>query len=279
MKCLGIKLTALCLALVMMLALPGCGGKSSGSEEKEPVYSFVNTLMEPAINESEKLVAPVLVEEIQKKASEVNKEIVGWLQVPGTDINQPVVQSYNNTKYMRLDYAGKYNFQGCYWVDYECKVGARAALSRNTIIYGHNTSITQDDLNGLDFAQLLRYTDEDFAKKHPYIFFSSAQEDMVWEIFAAFYTDTNFRYIDMINKNISTLISEARSRSEFTYKIDLDENADKVLTLSTCTAKYGYVGGEARGRFVVMARLVPAGTELKETVDLEKNPSVKAPQL
>ena len=223
--------------------------------------------------------APALVEQVKQKAAEVNREIVGWLQVPGTDINQPVVQTTNNTKYMRLNYEGRYSFQGCYWVDYECTVGNRETESRNTIIYGHNTAVSQDDPNGLDFAQLLRFTDEEFAASHPYIFFSTGEEDMVWEIIAVMYTDVNFRYINMIDSEIDTLVSEGRARSEFDYAVEVDPINDKILTLSTCTAKYGYVGGEARARFVVMARLVEADRELKPTVGLEKNADVKAPQL
>lgn len=83
----------------------------------------------------------------------------------------------------------------------------------------------------------------------------------------------------MIDNQIDTLVSEGKARSEFLYDVEVDPNNDKILTLSTCTAKYGYVGGEARGRFVVMARLVDADQELKPTVGLEKNASIKAPQL
>ena len=151
-------------------------------------------------------------------------------------------------------------------------------MSDNTIIYGHNTAVSQDDPNGLDFAQLLRFTDEEFAASHPYIFFSTGEEDMVWEIFAVMYTDTKFRYIEMIDNQIDTLVSEGKARSEFLYDVEVDPINDKILTLSTCTAKYGYVGGEARGRFVVMARLVDADQELKPTAGLEKNASIKAPQ-
>ena len=93
---------------------------------------------------------------------------------------------------------------------------------------------------------------------------------MVWEIFAVMYTDVNFRYINMIDSEIDTLVSEGRARSEFDYDVEVDPINDKILTLSTCTAKYGYVGGEARARFVVMARLVEADRELKPTVGLEE---------
>ena len=101
---------------------------------------------------------------------------------------------------------------------------------------------------------------------------------MVWEIFAVMYTDTKFRYIEMIDNQIDTLVSEGKARSEFLYDVEVDPINDKILTLSTSTAKYGYVGGEARGRFVVMARLVDADQELKPTAGLEKNASIKAPQ-
>ena len=281
MKRSDTKIAALILAAVMALSITGCGNNNAASmpEEKPSVYPFVNTLKEPEDNAMIEVEAPALTEQVKQKAEQVNPEIVGWLQVPGTDIDQPVVQTYNNTKYMRLNYEGKYSFQGCYWVDYECTVGPRETESRNTIIYGHNTAVSQDDPNGLDFAQLLRFTDEEFAASHPYIFFSTGEEDMVWEIFAVMYTDTKFRYIDMINQKIDTLVSEGRARSEFQYDVEVDPVNDKILTLSTCTAKYGYVGGEARARFVVMARLVEPNAELKPTVGLEKNASIQAPQL
>ncbi len=281
MKKLNQKIAAAFLALAMSLSLAGCGDSTSSSltQEEPSVYPFVNTLREPEDNTVQLVEAPALTEAVKEKAAQVNAEIVGWLQVPGTDIDQPVVQTYNNSKYMRLNYEGKYSFQGCYWVDYECTVGNRETQSRNTIIYGHNTAVAQDDPNGLDFAQLLRFTDEEFAASHPYIFFSTAEEDLVWEVFAVLYTDTNFRYVTMIDSDIDTLVSEGKARSEFNYDVEVDPINDKILTLSTCTAKYGYVGGEARARFVVMARLVEPDRELKPTVGLEKNPSIKAPQI
>lgn len=275
------KIGIVFLALALAISTAGCGGGSSSQlEEKPSVYPFINTLKEPEDNAMQEVETPALAEQVVQKKAEVNPEIVGWLQIPGTDIDQPVVQTYNNSKYMRLDYAGNYNFQGCYWVDYECKVGDRGSQSYNTIIYGHNTAVAEDDPDGLDFAQLLRFTDEDFAASHPYIFFSTSEEDMVWEVFAVLYTDTSFRYIDMIDSGIETLVSEGKARSEFLYDVEVDPlGGDKILTLSTCTAKYGYVGGEARARFVIMARLVEEGEQLKPTVGLQKNPSIKAPRL
>ncbi len=273
------KIGAVILSLALLFA--GCSKDETSQSEvaEEPVYPFINTLEEPADNVVETVEAPTFGEDIAKMHDTVNTDIVGWLQVPGTDIDQPVVQTTNNSTYMRLSYDGTYNFQGCYWVDYECNVGDRVDESRNTIIFGHNTAVVEDDPDGLDFAQLLRFTDKEFAMEHPYIFFSTSEDDMVWEIFAVLYTDLGFDYINMIDGRISELVSEGQSRSVFDYEVEVDPLGDKFLTLSTCTAKYGYAGGDARARFVVMARLVEEGRQLKTTVGVKDNEDVKNPQL
>ena len=279
------KWLALFLAAVMLMSFTACGkDKDSSSTPEETASSasskpFDNTLSQPESKPDEPVKAPELTETVTDKAAAVNPDIVGYLQVPGTDIDEPVVQTYDNKTYMRLNYEGKYDYQGCYWVDYECNMGDRTDLSRNTIIYGHNTAVTQDDPNGLDFAQLLRFTDKKFAEENPYIYFSSAEEDMVWEVFAVFYTDLRFRYHTMIDSNISTLISEAQARSEFDYDVAVDASTDKVLTLSTCTAKYGYRNGESLARFVVMARLVEQGAELDNSVTVSVNTDKQTPLL
>jgi sortase B len=46
---------------------------------------------------------------------------------------------------------------------------------------------------------------------------------------------------------------------------------DKILTLSTCTVKYG--SNDYEHRFVVMAKLVPEGTEKKVNADLKEKTS------
>lgn len=282
MKANRLRIAALVLSVALLFSLAGCNktpSESGAGGTKEPVYSFTNTLKEPPNNFTEEVEAPSLTGDTGEMQTTVNPEIIGWLQVPGTDINEPVVQTTNNSKYLRRDYAGKYDFQGSYFMDYESRSGVRSALSRHLIIYGHNTAMVQDDPNGLDFAQLLRFEDPEFAATHPYVFYSSTEEDMVWEIFAVFYTDLKFKYVEMINNQIDTLVNEAKARSVLTYSVQVDAANDTILTLSTCTAKYGYVNGDSRARFCVMARLVPAGAELKSTVGVEKNTSVKAPQL
>ena len=46
-----------------------------------------------------------------------NRDTVGWLKIPGTKINNSVLQSYDNVTYLRQDERRKYNLYGCYFAD------------------------------------------------------------------------------------------------------------------------------------------------------------------
>ncbi len=278
------KLVSVLLACVMVLSLTACsGGDSSSKSSSESQstasvnadYPFQNPLTEPLdfgfIKEPEADLLEKIVAQYNK-----NSDTIGWLRVPGTDVNDAVVQATNNEYYMRLDENKQYRYEGCLFADYENTFGTRDELSRNTIIYGHNVD---DNKNGEEFAQLIRFRDMDVAKNNPYIYFSTVDDDMVWKIFAVFDTDTSFKYIKVKNTtdaDIQNMINESQARSEFIYDVDVTSN-DKLLFLSTCTYRYGGVANTHQ-RFVVAARLVRPGEDISsETVDVKVNPSIKKP--
>lgn len=68
-----------------------------------------------------------------------NSDVVGWLTLPNTTINEAVVQTTNNDYYLRRDVKKNYAYEGCYYMDYESVMFDNGAdLAQNTIIYGHN---------------------------------------------------------------------------------------------------------------------------------------------
>lgn len=203
-----------------------------------------------------------------------NRDTVGWLTVPGTQIDGPVLQSFDNAYYLRRNEQKQEDIYGCYFADYTCSLGGRDSLSPNTVIYGH--SDLQDNPEGPRFSQLFKFTDPDFAREHPVIRFSTAEAVMDWEIFAVFYTDTQFAYIytQPEGAEFTGLVEEARDRSIYLYEVPVTAG-DRILTLSTCTVKYGQE--EKEQRFVVMARLLPEG-QLPQEAALQPNPQPKEPQ-
>lgn len=272
------SLRGLCLALAAaaVLSLSACSKEPEPEPSDDEIPGFINTLVAPEYQSTFTPVepAPELKEKLNDAISQ-NSDVVGWLNIPNTTVDEPVVQTGDNNYYFRRDWMGNYSFPGCYWVDYECRMGPRKDLMQNTIIYGHNISLN-DDRNGVKFAQLLNFADLEFAKNNPYIYFSTPDDDMTWQVFAAFYSDTKLNYItpEMSVTAYNALLTEAKQRSEHNYEVDVTVN-DKILTLSTCTYKYG---SRTDQRFVVMAKLLPAGAKTESTAKVEKNPSPKAPQ-
>ena len=161
-------------------------------EPPQPVYVLVNTLKDPGRS----IKGVKLTEEIGKKY-DINSDTVGWLQVPGTHIDDVVLQNDDpddfNNYYYRRDFNKQYSFNGCFYADFRNKFGdgSLEQLGNNTVIYGHTMS---PDMNGVMFAPLKYFTEEEFAKKTPYIFFSTREKDLIWEVFAVFYTTIDLPY-------------------------------------------------------------------------------------
>ena len=110
----------------------------------------------------------------------------------------------------------------------------------------------------LMFSLVMSYHYTDFAQQNPFIYFSTTEQDYVFQVFAAFYTDLSFGYnfANMTQEQTQQVIAEAKAKSRQNYNVSVTSE-DKIITLSTCTRMYGNTNNQ---RFVVMAKLVPAGT-------------------
>ena len=78
---------------------------------------------------------------------------------------------------------------------------------------------------------------------------------MTWQIFAVFYTDISFDYIQVhiSEEEMLAIANRAKELSIYDYGIEITPE-DKLLTLSTCSERDGKDGTH---RFVVMAKLLP----------------------
>lgn len=279
------RLFSLLMAAVMAMTLAACSQKpeSSAPEEDEPQssaseYPFYNPLTEPEGITNDTPIEPDtnIVDKI-KEYQEKNAEAVAWFRIPDTTIDDVVFQDpTGNKKYERLDNDGKFNLSGCYFADYRNTVKNRASLGKNTIIYGHN--LNDDDEQGERFARLLKYDNIEYATEHPYLYLTTPEDEMVFKVFAVFYL-SDWRNFDYIRTNFTSnaqfnqLVNEAKSRSLFNFDVSVT-GSDKILTLSTCTYKYGGFNNRAQ-RFVVMGRLLHATEKDTDPVTAVANPSPK----
>ena len=176
-------------------------------------------------------------------------DVVGWIEVPGTNIDYPVMQGEDNNYYVKHNYKQEYDFNGSIFLhkDYDWTIP-----SSNLILYGHNNK------NDIMFAQLLKYKDESFYKQYPIIKFTTVEEDAEYEIIAVFLsrvyykTEQNvFRYYNFINaeneEEYNEYVQNAKAASLYNIEATA-EYGDQLITLTTC--EYS----QEDGRFVVVGR-------------------------
>ena len=291
----GRKLLAILLMTAMVLSLGACGGgNSSSTTDIMPSSSEAESSSQSSSSSEESSSASVSMptaapesETVMEKLSEayaLNTDVVGWLYLPNTTVDDPVLL-YNETMtvednqyYLRKNAVKEYDWYGCYFADFECTFDP---LSTNTVIYGHNwTNYSADpkigDPSDEMFAQLTAFQHLDFAKENLFIHFTTQEQSMTFKIFAAFYTEDTFPYYypNLNTDEMMEMVASARERSEHDYDVLVDEN-DKLISLSTCTRRFGSTD---RQRFVVMGRLLRQ-EEKATPYEVTANPDPVRPNL
>lgn len=221
------------------------GGNSSRSEIVEtPV---------PAAAEPEKGWVPAPVEEddpiLEEMAQidlaalrEVNPDVLGWIRIPNTKINYPLMRGEDNDYYLNRTWDGKKNSVGSIFL--ECQ-NSPDLMDFNTIIYGHNM---RDDSM---FSDLRNYSIKDYWMRNPYVYIVTDAGVYRYEIFSAYKADLEsitFGLEFATEQSRNSFLRHTLKKSEFVTG-DVPGENDRVLTLSTC------YGNTSETRWVVHARL------------------------
>lgn len=126
----------------IMLCRQYADGKQA-TEAFEQVAALVETKPLPELTAFEKY----------RAVQEQNSDFVGWLSVPGTNIDYPVMQTVDEPNfYLKRGFDKQYSDYGVPYVQENCDI----ALSDNCVIYGHHMN------NGTMFTDLCKYENEDF---------------------------------------------------------------------------------------------------------------------
>ena len=198
--------------------------------------------------------------ELQK----INSAIVGWIKVPNTIIDLPVLQASvkNPEFYLNHDYNKNYSKYGSVFVDSRCSV--EKEKSRSILLYGHSLH------SGRMFTPLNQYKTLDFYKTAPVFTFDTIDSQSKWKIISVFLTNTlpdqgePFNYLKTNFKSNSDFLSfvyQMRIRSLYNTGVSFNKD-DKIVLLSTCSYEF------TDFREVVVARKVRTGES--DEVDIEK---------
>lgn len=199
----------------------------------------------------------------------INQDIKGWITIPNTTVDYPVVQTANNDYYLNHTFEKTYNTVGVPFIDYRCDFGpSLSTFSDNTIIYGHNIKSNKM------FHEALKYADIEFYKQNPTFQFNTVYQDYTCKVIAAYVTngdmslEDSFAYHNFINassdEEFYEYLNESVQRSFYYTGVDV-QRGDKLITLSTCSYDYD------NARFVVLARFVREGEDTQVDTSLAKS--------
>ena len=224
------------------------------STEESATTEDVTEESQPTEPEPSEEPVPPAIENPYKDYYLANSDMVGWLVLPGTVIDYPVMWTPRDENYyLKRDFNGKKSNDGCLILDTDSSLDP---LTTNLIIHGHYRK------TGAMFTCLHQYEDKDFYEEHKQIILHTEEKEIIYEVVAAFRSqvyrkkDTVFKFykffqadnqaqFDDFYKNIKKLsIYDTGVTAEF---------GDNFITLSTCAYHV------ENGRFVVVAKEVGTG--------------------
>ena len=158
-----------------------------------------------------------------------NPKTVGWLQVNGTNINYPFVQTKDNSYYLNHSFNNKYNQAGWVFMDYRNNI---ESFDKNSIIYAHGR------LDSSMFGSLRNILKSKWLNdpNNFVIKLSTEYENTLWQVFSVYRIPTTNDYIQVYFNSDKEFIDFANmliARSAYNFNTTLNEN-DNILTLSTC---------------------------------------------
>lgn len=188
--------------------------ENNETKEKDPYWDYIKTTM-----------IDVNFNELKK----INNSTVGWIQVNGTIINYPFVQTQDNKYYLNHSFDKSYNEAGWIFLDYRNNINN---LDKNTIIYAHG----REDNTMFGSLKNILQTNWIKDKDNFIIKMSTETENTLWQVFSIYRIPTTSDYLqiefnsdDEFNEFANMLLE----RSKYDFKTTINKN-DKILTLSTC---------------------------------------------
>ena len=169
----------------------------------------------------------------------VNNQVVGWIQIPDTQVNYPVYQTTDNDHYLHTNAKGEWSIGGQIFMDYQNN--PNGLTDQQTILYGHHMR------NGSMFQYIGAMNDQSTFDKVETIWYVTPTQTYELEPVFTYHTDEddeevrqfNFASVDEFRSYLKDRLSRAvSSRSD---AADVISRADHVLTLFTCnyTDQYG----------------------------------------
>lgn len=160
----------------------------------------------------------------------LNPDVVGWIAVPETNINYPIVQGLDNSFYLHHLFDASPSGTGAIFADYE---GSATLDGQHNIIYGHNM------FDGTMFSEMLMYSDQDYFDCHRRIHLYTPTRNFELNVVAAINVAADaplrrftFEDGDAFASFVQETLSSAETKAPNTP--DLVAEAESLYSFVTC---------------------------------------------
>lgn len=172
----------------------------------------------------------------------INPDVFGWLNVYGTNIDYPLLQGEDNSKYVNTNVDGEYSLIGALFLDYRNKPDFS---DFNSIIYGHH--MAEDKM----FGDIADFADRDFFDSHRYgsLFYEGKTHGI--EFFAFLEVDAyDELYTPAVEgeENRQGYLEQIMEQAVYTRDLPVG-TSDHLVLLSTCTSLL------TNGRHILVGRI------------------------
>lgn len=235
-------LAVLCSALAGLMCVSAIMVVRSNEDyQRENFYHQVLLAYKPDSAGNE--VLPTVNESLVELQSRY-PDVVGWLTIPGTQIDYPFVQGEDNDEYLRADLDHNYLVSGTLFLDEQAQPDF---TDFNTVIYGHHMK------NESMFGSLPQFRKSDVFAQYPTGILQLPYDNYELEIFASVLTH---RYDSVIYNGQQSTAEEKQAfldyvREKASQYREIEAGVeDHFVTLSTCSYEF------SDARTVLVARLV-----------------------
>jgi len=172
-----------------------------------------------------------------------NTDIVGTLEIEGTDYKVPIVQGSDNKFYLKHLPNKEYSIMGSIFLDYRVNINT----SRKLLIYGHNSASID-----MPFKILENYYDMDYIKSHPYVVIKTKEKVRKYEIFSLYVATSDYQYmnVNFTDDAYKEHINYLKNNSMYDIETNLKDD-DNILILQTCSTHKDYL--KYKKKYLVIA--------------------------
>lgn len=166
-----------------------------------------------------------------ERLRKINPDINGWIYIPGTGIDYPILSGATDTEYLEKDFAGNKSRSGSLFT----YAGAELSENGHVCIFGHNM------ISGQMFGGLKQYLTGNYASDCRDLYLYTPERTKHGTLYSVFQCDKYDPVFELNQANAQTFVNElaekltARNASDLAGK----EEFPQIFTLATCSGSAG----------------------------------------